>query len=106
MTTSAKCPPPDSPHTEPPELDRRVEGVDRSPSRVLRARRSPVHQYVDVSAEQAYRGRDDERRDEQRGNRVSRGEAERGSREPASTASVPARSLPKWSAFASSASLR
>ena len=77
MTTSAKCPPPDSRTPEPPELDRRVERVDRAPGRILRVDRGLIHEHVDVASEQAHRSRDDESRDEERGHRVPSGKPER-----------------------------
>ena len=69
-------------HAEPPELHRWVERVDRRAGGVLRVGRRPVHEHVDVAAEQAHGGRDDESRDEQRSDRVALGKAERGRREP------------------------
>ena len=96
-----------SPQPEPPELDGRIERRDRPARdpRVVLGR--PIHEHVDVPAREPHRGGDDERRRR----RAPRSSRRRGSRARqrsgrASTASVPAKSLPKWSAFASSASLR
>ena len=63
-------------HAEPPELDRRVERVDRRTGRVLRVDRGLIHEHVHVAPQKAHRSRDDERRDEERGHRVSSGKPE------------------------------
>ena len=37
-------------HAEPPELDRRVERVDRGPGRILRVDRGLIHEHVHVAS--------------------------------------------------------
>ena len=68
--------------------------------------RRPVHQDVHVAAHQPQRRAQHERGDEQGGDRVGLAASPpaRPTR-PTSTASEPAKSLPKWSAFESSAAL-
>ena len=78
---------------------------DRLPRRLLGVRRRAVHQHVDVAPHQPDGRAEHERRDEQRRDRVAGRPAGRAAIRPTSTASEPARSLPKCSAFESSAAL-
>ena len=68
---------PGAPQTEPAKLDGRLESRDRLPRdpRVVLGR--PVHENVHVPAREAHGGGDHEPRDEERRDRVARGEAER-----------------------------
>ena len=89
-----------------PHLNGRLDAPDRCAGRPHRIRGRPVHQHVDVAAHQPGGRNEDERGDEERGDRVARRDSRPRPRSGrASTATVPARSLPKWNAFASSASL-
>ena len=63
-------------HAKPPELHRRIERVDRRAGRILGVDRRLVHENVHVAAQESYRSRDDERRDEERGDRVASGKPE------------------------------
>ena len=92
---------------EPPQLDGRVETGDRAPGLVLRVERRAVHEDAHVPAEQADSRDDHQGGDEERGEGVAGREARRcGAASPTRTANVPTRSLPKWRAFASRASLQ
>ena len=81
MTTSAKCAPPDS------RTRSRLSSTGGSSASIAaRAASSAsdrrlIHEHVDVAAEQAHGSRDDESRDEERGDRVAFGKAERRRRE-------------------------
>ena len=69
-------------HAEAPELHRRVQRGDCLVRCVLRGCGRPVHEHVDVPAEQASSRTDYECRDEKRGDRVALGKSERSRREP------------------------
>ena len=94
------------PETKPRQLDRRLDPRDRRARRLLGLRRRAVHEHVHVSTDQATGGEQHESGDEERCNRVTRREAGARRPRPARTASVPAKSLPKWIAFERRASLR
>ena len=57
--------------TQPAELHGWIEACDRGSRSEHRVGRRPVHQHVDVPADQPAGGRDDEERDEQRGDGVA-----------------------------------
>ena len=65
-------------HAQPSKLDRGIELGDGPPCALLRVGRSPVHEDVHVSPEQAAGGDDHENRDEERRDGVAGGEAEGG----------------------------
>ena len=100
-------PPGGLPQAQPRQLDRRIDPRDRRARGLLGVRRRAVHEHVHVAADQPRR----RHRARARRRRAPRSSRPRGSRplaatSPARTASVPAKSLPKWIAFESSASLR
>ena len=92
-------------HPQPPQPDRRLDPGDRLSGGLLGVRRRPVHQHVDVPAHQPHCRRQHQRGDEQCGDRVGLGHPARTPISPTSTASDPAKSLPKCTAFDSSAAL-
>ena len=96
MTTSAKCAPPASPESKPPELDGRIE-CPRSPgARLARRPRGAIHEHVDVPLARRIAAAITRAGHEERRDRVTGGAPNAVATRPASTASVPAKSLPKW----------
>ena len=91
-------------HAEPTQLDA-LDAGDRGPSGVLDVVRHAVHQHVHVAAHETNGSDDHEHCDEERCDGVALGMARAREGSPMSTAVEPARSLPKCSAFDSSAAL-
>jgi class 3 adenylate cyclase/tetratricopeptide (TPR) repeat protein len=67
-----------APHAQPSQLHGRLERRDRSAGSALVVDRRLVHEHVDVAAQEPYRREDDERRDEERGQRIAFREPESG----------------------------
>ena len=81
MTTSAKCPPPDSRTRSRLSSTGGSSASIAASGRVLRVDRRLIHEHVHVPTEQAHGSRDDESRDEERSKRVALVKAERRRRE-------------------------
>ena len=107
MTTSAKCLPAASPQPEAPQLDRRLDPLDRRRGCCIGTCRRTSMSTSTFRRDQAAGGDHDEHGDEERRpRRRPRVTRPRTMSRPTSTAIEPPRSLAKWKALAASAGLR